>query len=530
LVYSQSLSFVYIEGDDATIVAYHALGRDSQLQQMYSPYESMLDALLTVLPPREDIVRITAMTLTAVSAPVFFFLMMLLAFDWCTEIEKPPKWSLVAAMLLAVPEFYYLAMVLTPSIIAMALLVGAHLIVRRATARTGSPGWSSFTASLLLFGIGAAFRWDTVTYGATIAADLFLRAGDRSEHGRLAVRKRLWLSFSWGALAGITWLVALMFNGWGLESILHIIRVNGPVESLDWKMALSRVHTLFTPGFTLLSAVGYYILLRRKHPLAIIAPLAILPIAKLVLYGVPKWFITATPSLVACAVVGLCFFWQRRAQRYAMLGLLVLPWLIGVRWSYGGIAWGPGFELQPYNRIARSTSFFSPTVGPGMAIPTPEGPRPLFGHAWVLLGEWKRFVNEWSSEQDAAVIKAIEARVPLLLYDEEQGWIVNIYCSHGYFTKDSEERTIGDDSIIERRWTGPEGTKTRMLLFVKPNQLFEASAVERMRRVASDTVVISGYSSTLIRLQEIAPESLEPLGKRTALLHLDRLSAKLPRP
>ncbi len=280
----------------------------------------------------------------------------------------------------------------------MALLVGAHLIVRRATARTGFPRLGSFTTSVLLFGIGAAFRWDTVTYGATIAADLFFRAGDRSEYGQPPVWDRLRLSFGWGALAGVTWLVVLMFNGWGLERILHTIQVGGPVESLDWKMGLSRVQTLFTPAFTLLSAAGYLLLLRRKHPLAIIVPMAILPVVKLVLYGVPKWFITATPSLVACAVVGLCFFWQRPAQRYALLGLLVLPWLIGIRWSYGGIAWGPGFELQPYDRIARSTSFFSPTVGPGMAVPTPEGPRPLFGHAWVLLGEWKRFVNEWSSE------------------------------------------------------------------------------------------------------------------------------------
>ena len=530
LVYYRSLSFVYVEGDDASIVAYHTLGRDPQLQRLYSPYESMLDALLASLPPREDIVRITAMTLTAVSAPVLFFLMMLLAFDWCGQVGQPSKSSLVAAMLLAIPEFYYLGLVLTPSMIAMALLVGAHLLVRRSTARAGSTGWGSFIISLLLFGIGAAFRWDTVAYGATIAADLFFRAGDRSEHGRPAVRDRLRLSFGWAALAGTTWLVALKFNGWSLPSILHIIRSAGPMESLDWKMGLSRAQTFFTPAFALLSTMGYCTLLRRKHPLAIIVPLAILPVARLVLLGVPKWFITATPVLVACAVAGLGLVWQRPARRYAMLGMLVLPWVIGIRWSYGGIAWGPGFELQAYDRIERNTSIPSPTVGPGMAVPTPEGPRPLCGHAWVLLGEWKRFVNEWSSEQDAAVIHAIEARVPLLLHPDGQAWPVNIYAPHGYSTKDFElRRAIGDNSIFERRWTGPKGDQARMLLLAEPNQLFEAAAVDRLRRIASDTVVISGASSTLIRLQEIAPESLEALGKRTALLHLDRLSAKLPR-
>jgi hypothetical protein len=94
-------------------------------------------------------------------------------------------------------------------------------------------------------------------------------------------------------------------------------------------------------------------------------------------------------------------------------------------------------------------------------------------------------------------------------------------------TNDSDERTIGDGSIIERRWTGPTGDSTRMLLFVRPNELFDAVAIEQMLRLASETVIISGFSSTLIRLHEIAPESLDPLGKRTAVLHLDRLYAKL---
>src|SRR5687767_8286504 len=73
LVYSRSLTLVYVEGDDAAIIAYHALGRNFQIQEFYSPYQSLLDTVLSVLPQDEELVRRTALLLTAVSAPLFVY-------------------------------------------------------------------------------------------------------------------------------------------------------------------------------------------------------------------------------------------------------------------------------------------------------------------------------------------------------------------------------------------------------------------------------------------------------------------------
>ena len=168
-VYRMSLAFVYVEGDDALIVAYHALGRNPQIQQPYSVYHSMMDAVLSLLPARENVVRIVAITLTAISAPTLFLLLMLLAIDWCREIVPYPRWPLVAVMLLVVPEFYYLALVLTPSMIAMTLLVAAHFILRRSMVRTQTQGWLGFGIWELVFGIGSASASrDTAVYGATM--------------------------------------------------------------------------------------------------------------------------------------------------------------------------------------------------------------------------------------------------------------------------------------------------------------------------------------------------------------------------
>ena len=231
----------------------------------------------------------------------------------------------------------------------MALVVGAHLVIRSATANTTTPCRSKFAVSLLLFGIGAAFRWDAVAYLAAIAADLFFRAGDRAEHLPNIIA-RLRLSFMWSTLAGLTWLMMVLLNGWSPEFIIHTMLSQGPVESLDWKLGLARAQTFFTPAFLVFYSIGFYVLIRKRSSLALVFIISILPVLRLLVYGVPKWFITAIPSFIGCAVFGLCFISSsssRTGLKYALIALLVFPWLVGIQWSYEGTAWGPGFEAAP---------------------------------------------------------------------------------------------------------------------------------------------------------------------------------------
>ena len=58
-------------------------------------------------------------------------------------------------------------------------------------------------------------------------------------------------------------------------------------------------------------------------------------------------------------------------------------------------AWGPGFELRSFLRPTESSGIKAEVVlGAGAANPTPEGPRPLWGHGAVLVcGKWRGFVT-----------------------------------------------------------------------------------------------------------------------------------------
>jgi hypothetical protein len=520
LVYFKSLAFVYVEGDDAEIVAYHASGRQADIQPPYSPYESLFDALLSLVPPREDVVRKTAMGITAACAPVLFLLLLMLAFDWTRDFVKSPRWPIVAIMLLAAPEFYYLGMVLTPSIVAMTLMVGAHLLLRRSNEWSDHKKWSGFIASTVLFGLGAAFRWDTILYGGTIAADMFC---DASNHRRDPdVFRRVRIVMLWGLLAGAVWLIVLNSNGYGPIAILRIIRHAGPVEPLSWSYAVTRIQPLLTPALGIVCLIGFVVLLKQRSHIAIVLMVSFLLLGRLTLYGVPKWMITGVPALMAVAVVGISVLWQTRRRRYALIALAVVPWLIGVRVTYRGTAWGPGFEIQGYDGLPEATTWPRVTIGAGTAVPTPEGPRPLFGHAWILGGGWRKFVNAYWLEQQTAFSTAIRLGLPVLIQDSSQGLGVDVYRALGFESRDSISRTLDDKFIVERRWTRRDGMTSRMLYLTQQSSLFDPDALARLQHISGHSVVIVAFPSTMANLYQLSPQALDPLGKITAVFHIDR--------
>src|SRR5262245_53212200 len=71
LVYSTSLTFVYVTGGDAASIAYHLLGRNATIQPPYSVYQSFMDFILGLLPPNEAVLRMAAISMTAFSALAF---------------------------------------------------------------------------------------------------------------------------------------------------------------------------------------------------------------------------------------------------------------------------------------------------------------------------------------------------------------------------------------------------------------------------------------------------------------------------
>ena len=75
-------------------------------------------------------------------------------------------------------------------------------------------------------------------------------------------------------------------------------------------------------------------------------------------------------------------------------------------------------------------------LGPGAAFPTPEGPRPLYGHGYVLLGgAWSRFINAAAAERQKSIHTAISMNAPLVVTNWSPDYYLDELYAMGYATQ-----------------------------------------------------------------------------------------------
>lgn len=547
VVYSTSLSLVYVEGDDAATIAYHLLGRHPSVQPPYSAYQGMMDQALKFLPADERVLRSAAILATTVSAPIMAILMLYLVFDWISATARH-RWLVSFLFLLCSPEFYFLGLYYSPSVVAMCFVLAAHIVLRRL-----QRDWDQLpalqlvvgiVASLALFGVGAACRWDISSYVAVIVTDLAIESG-RPQVDRSATRKNLAFAVLWGGTALFSSLLAIRGSGYGLEDIIRSVLGSGNYAtsagvlsgSSSWWLLAFRsalLVSLVTPVFALLAAVGLVAFVRRRDPLLLVVLVGMLVVLPwMVRIGVPKMLLPAVPGLVCCAAKGLASIWDvsRHAKsgflvRMGIISLAVAPWVIGIRMTYPGTAWGPGFELRPYDRTGLPDPHLAMVFGSGTAFSTFEGPRPLLGYAAVLLGgDWRSFVSQFAEEARSAVMRAVSLEVPLLV-TETPDWLTANVLALGFSTSDPRDRFSRDGLLNERRFVGRDGKQ--FLVYgceIAGGSLADFDRLGSIRD--SNIVVLKGNSGTLKELYDIAPGAMRKLGPTSAILDLDLLRAAL---
>src|SRR5829696_5354035 len=138
IIFQFSGTWIYIDGDDATSIAYHVLGRNTSIQPPYSPYQGMMDKLLGLLPSDEPTQRTVAFGITRLASILMVILILALVFDWLQESGRQYSPSLRAVisvvLLLAVPELFYLGLVYSPTMVAMCFVLFAHLLIKQIVA------------------------------------------------------------------------------------------------------------------------------------------------------------------------------------------------------------------------------------------------------------------------------------------------------------------------------------------------------------------------------------------------------------
>lgn len=546
VVYGMSLTFVYIEGDDAASIAYHLLGQASSVQPPYSPYQGFMDLWLSLLTPNEETLRRTAMAATAFAAVYMTIVMLAIVFDWLMA-NSVQRIIITIVILLGCPELYFLGLYYSPSVIAMCFVLSAHYLIRGVFKREAA--WTKtmvsragvFIGSAGLFGVGTACRWDIGVYGAVIVVDLMIIAMTRTgERDARRSWKPACSALLWGAGALLSSFAAIFASGYGVEEITRLVRGSTQYGTstgslpTSWMSILALrsalLVSLISPGFGLLAVLGLIGSIRRRDPLllvVLVGSLVVLPWA--LKLGVPKMLLPAVPGLLYCVASGLVLLQGEsssgrvQVRHVILLALLLAPWIVGLRVTVPGSAWGPGFEMKAYDR-AVSDAKFSMDLTAGSAVPTFEGPRPLLGYSAVLLGgQWRSFVSSADEEIGDVVRHASYSGLPLVLFEAPDRATVELL-AQGYSTRDHRDRVAPNGSLNERRFVDREGR----FLLVYGCVIDGEAPVSVFRRlltnlVGTDRVVIKGYPRTVRGLHQLAPDALHKLGPTSAILDIEQM-------
>jgi len=543
VIYACSLTLVYVEGDDAESIAYHALGRNAEWQRSFSAYQGGADLLLRLLPANESVLRVVAISVTSLSMVAFVLLMFVLVFDMLGSMAPSKRTLAAVVVMLAIPEVFYLGLVYHPAVIGMALALAAHVLLRRALRQHEEAGtWSARTTMLavmavFLLGAGAAIRWTLVMYGWVILWDWVLGIGRKPSGDRGVYVRRFTQACVWGFGAAVAWWLAVVASGYSLADILAYpsFAREWMAYAYDWRVVLAQGLSVFTPALVVLGICGIAVFVQKDRRLAgfVIATLA--PVLLLITWSDPKQYLWAFPSLVLCVMAGwhALITWtagskQRRTVQVGLVILVLLPWGVGVRTVQGDTAWGPHFEVRPYDRPHPEESGLSVALGSGAAVPTPEGPRPLWGHASVLLGgEWRAFNVKAAQEHTRIVEAATAGRLPILVLQGTTGFLVCELARQGFGSVAIVPGPVHVASQI-RRFSNHNGQSVALMkIYAHLPELIrdEGRLREIVEAVSSEEVIATGYPEDLRLLFKFAPQAMRMIGPGSAVVSLARLRA-----
>ena len=564
LVFACSHRFAYVEGDDATSIAYHVLGRDASLQPPYSAYNGMMDKLLGFLPPSEPVLRIAAFGISSVAAVVFVLLALKLVFDWLGHVTPVRRVTIALITLAACPELFFLGMAYTPNLVAMCFMLGAHLSLRHAlrpgaTAGGHRPAWGWFVASFALFGFGASCRWETLTYGIVPVVDLWLGFSSHRMH-RPSLRQ-VALGVVWGALALVAAFVFIGVSGYGPGAMIDFVKLSQKASSGELRAGsgyglrnvIGIYQPFFTPAFLLLMLIGLGSVLMKSRSLLVKALIGLLPLLPMIYNGAPKLLLAAFPGLVLLVAIGTEKLWfalrsgpRLQFTRGAIALLVLSPWLIGVRIFSPDTQWGPGFEVRTASAESQSTDTKAgqprtisvgkvvPALGAGFAFSTPEGPRPFGGFGAVLFGGgWRNHLGEREAERRKVIEQALATRQPIL-QDDGNALVLIHLLEQGFTTKDRAPKAVlksgevppwDENGLCRRTFAHADGRAVTLLQLKGNSLLFKPDQLDKLVSGAKLGPVIlhSGYSSTLAKLFKAAPQSAQALGPFSATVDLNQL-------
>lgn len=500
-----SLNFNYVEGDDARTILYHVFGRDASFQPPYSPYHSMFDTVLSLMfTQNETTLRVFGIMISFLSS----LTVVVCIAKICETVFKDYKFQVSWFLLLlpfVIPEMLFSGLIINPTNISFAIVLVSHLFLIQYFKESKL---KYIVLAILIFGFGVSFRWSSGFYIFVLFGHFIFTNSD-SLKTLISVNrlKKSLLIFPFFVLSVIVW---VQVSGYSLVDIYDVfVHSSDYLEAKELSLlAVSATAISFvTPAVGVLLILGIVDCIKTKKffPLALLS-MSILPYFYLGLIPMYKYMITIVLPLVIVLAYGFISI-KRKTLKYAVYAIIVVPWFIGLQIK-SNTAWGPGFEVRAINNVKINTNNFNPdkstsikdvkvVIGSGMAMPTSEGPRPLFGFGKVILHDWNQFVTINNKERESAVNYAIENNCNIL-QDVNHSFITSKLCELNYVTKD---RLNASNTFGVHRTFVKEKKKVSIDIFENKKALFNSELMEAYLSNSNQVVIFSSYTNIMTKLK-----------------------------
>lgn len=493
-----ALTFEYVEGDDAGSLAHHAFGRIDAYPRLASRHAGA-DWLLGLLPADEAVLRVVAISASFVAGFAVVLLLSRLVAGWATGVPAAPL--LIAV---AIPELLFLSLVYQPALIAFALALTAHLLVRQGW--SGSP--RALVAGSILLGVAGAIRFDILPYGLLIALD----ARHHAPAGTSALRTTVRV----GLLAAAGWVVSLLIVGDGPSVLADAWRIQQGSTDFDrgLRHLVATNAAVFTPAVVILLAIALVTAPRSTRRFLAEGVVVALLFAAFLGITNTKSVLFVVPLLALGVVEGAAWLTARGRSAQVLLALvLVVPWFVGLTITTSGTQWGPGFEVRDATDRRDGVSVGVVLADP-TALPMPEGPRPTYGYASVLFGgDWRGHVRDRAEETEALVDLAFDRDLPILVAQGSDGFVAAELAERG-LTPASPERT---GAVVVQRFSGDAGSIEVWRVF-GPAVLSDDEFVIAAQDARARAFATTGYASTMVVLVDDGSFAVEVLGPRSAVI------------
>jgi len=514
--------------DDGHTIAYHVFGRNSELQRVYGEYDSMSDALLSLLPQDYYCVFGAMMLSTFIASFFVIYLLKKIAF----QITKMQPWIIdlaAIAFLLAMPEFLYMSFTFKTVIISLAFILCTYYVVLTIYQVKYSIG--RVLISSLIFGFAVSLRWNHLAFGLAIFVDLVYNLS-KIEGFKSALIKAI----TWGSVSFLSALVWIFISGYSPKAFVEtILWGTNYMGSTDFQL-IARIGdaSLFLLPFSLLAiSLGLWFSIRAKSRnwqvvlllLSSLVPYLILGLAPSFKYLSLLWPIF---FILFVQMFSLIEHFNRKPKLVCVsLALIILaPWLIGIQIDIPTSNWGPGFDVR--KSVSTKTdklrlddrfkiSNLRIVTKAGIALPTSEGMRPLLGHFYTLFnGELKYLDTKLNYEVDS--ILGLASKSKSVIWVDRISPYLLAHLAKGKFMPDRSWNSR--EVYTERLFTNIYGDSITEFRINNPKNLYEMDTIKS--KYSGQTIyALFTYTSVLNKLEyELEKEGvrIERLGALSAVI------------